>query len=186
MMRTRQDAAAALRDLAEHPDGMWMSGIAECIGISRVCGSRETVRALADLLDGGGEVDTVSPYDLLPERERRVLDMWRRSEQPCGCVTVPPVRPFAGVAADKANALKVLEEAAEVFGAWQGLDRCSRPFTDVDGHTADALVGLRASLIDECADVIQATCNLLAAFGVTDMSGAMAECERRNRERGRY
>lgn len=103
-----------------------------------------------------------------------------------GTVAIPPVKVFRELSFGKEQAVKVLEEAAEVFGAWQGLDRCSRPFTDVDGHTADALVGLRASLIDECADVIQATCNLLAAFGVTDMSGAMAECERRNRERGRY
>lgn len=178
-MRTRQEAAAALRDLAENPDGMWMSGIAECIGISRVCGSRETVRALADLLDGGGEVDTVSPYDLLPERERRVLDMWRRSEQPCGCVTVPPVRPFADTAADKAHALKVLEESAEVVEAFKEYDAVKNL---TGGHVNAGL----SDLVSECADVIQATCNLLAALGVTDMTGPMADCERRDRERGRY
>lgn len=37
----------------------------------------------------------------------------------------------------------------------------------------------------ECADVIQATCNLVAAFGVTDFAAFMESCRRRNEERGR-
>lgn len=33
-------------------------------------------------------------------------------------VTIPPVRTFAHVEASKAQALKPLEEAAEVFASW--------------------------------------------------------------------
>ena len=88
-------------------------------------------------------------------------------------VTIPPVRAFSHVAPDKAQALKPLEEAAEVFGAWQRFYECPT-------KTNEEL------LVDECADVIQATCNLLAALDVTDMTEAMRRCECRNRERGRY
>ena len=78
-------------------------------------------------------------------------------------VTVGTVPPFASTEADKAQAMKVVEEAAEVFGAWQ---------TWVDGGW--------------CADVIQATCNLLDALGVVDMEQHMEECRARNEERGRF
>lgn len=88
-------------------------------------------------------------------------------------VKIPPVRTFHGVAPDKAQALKVVEESSEVFSAWEN-------FRD------DASGVKRSAVVDECADVIQATCNLLAALGVTDLSDAMAACEKRNEDRGRY
>lgn len=69
-------------------------------------------------------------------------------------VIVGAVPVFASTEADKAQAMKVVEEAAEVFGAWQ---------TWVDGGWC---AGDRRALIDECADVIQATCNLLDVLGV--------------------
>lgn len=99
-------------------------------------------------------------------------------------VTIPPVRAFAHVKADKAQALKPLEEAAEVFAAWQDYDRTKSWGDDWDEYLAnnDSLI----SLVDECCDVITATCNLLAALGVTDLTEEMAACEERNRERGRY
>lgn len=80
------------------------------------------------------------------------------------------VRPFPGVQPTKEQALKVVEEAAEVFGAWQryGAD----DWKDV--------------LLDEIADTIQASCNLAAALGVTDLTPYLARCEERNRRRGRY
>lgn len=79
---------------------------------------------------------------------------------------------------DKAQALKPLEEAAEVFGAWQAWQE--------NGPTMDNTeAGLIDRIIDECADVIQATLNLVAALGVEDFRPWMKECERRNRERGR-
>lgn len=91
-------------------------------------------------------------------------------------VKLGTVQTFANVRQDKAQALKVLEEAAEVFGAWQlwdGLD----PDEKRDGFNDIRLMG-------ECADVIQATCNLVAAFGVTDFTTFMKMCRRRN-EQGR-
>lgn len=86
------------------------------------------------------------------------------------------VLPFPNAKPDKAQALKVLEEAAEVFGAWQVYD------SDDMTH-----VGYNASvLLDEIADTIQASCNLAASLGVTDLTPYLARCEERNRERGRY
>ena len=86
------------------------------------------------------------------------------------------VRAFPRVAPDKAQALKVLEEAAEVFGAWQQRD--PRDETHIGYATANVL--------DEIADCIQACCNLAAALGVDDMTPYLARCEERNRKRGRY
>ena len=89
-------------------------------------------------------------------------------------VNIGEVATFPGAKPDKAQALKVLEEAAEVFGAWQ----------EADGYDfADFLV---EPVLDECADVIQATCNLVAALGVTDLAPYMEECRERNEERGRF
>lgn len=82
-----------------------------------------------------------------------------------GSVNIGEVATFPAVKPDKAQALKVLEEAAEVFGAWQAFD-------DYE-------------LFYECADVVQATCNLVAAFGVSDFAPYMEECRTRNEERGR-
>lgn len=76
------------------------------------------------------------------------------------------VRTFPGATPDKAHALKPLEEAAEVFGAWQHRDS--------------------GEVLDEIADTIQACCNLAAALGAEDMTPYLARCEERNRERGRY
>lgn len=83
--------------------------------------------------------------------------------------------------APKAQALKPLEEAAEVFGSWQDCDdmRYSPIMT--------ARRVYRESLIDECMDVVQAVVNLLDAEGFTqeDVDAAIERCNERNRERGR-
>lgn len=81
------------------------------------------------------------------------------------------VRVFDEVEPSKAQALKISEEASEVYGAWQST------------HLSEDERRLR--MVDECCDVIQATCNLLASLGVHDVIEAMDRCERRNRERGR-
>lgn len=81
----------------------------------------------------------------------------------------------------KAQALKPLEEAAEVFGAWQDCDdmRLSPIMT--------ARWAYRQDLIDECMDVVQAVVNLLDAEGFTqeDVDAAIGRCNARNWERGR-
>lgn len=93
-------------------------------------------------------------------------------------VNLGSVRAFPGSAPTKAQALKPLEEAAEVFGAWQrwelSLGRITR------GNL------IREYLLDEIADTIQACCNLAAALGVDDLAPYLARCEEHNRERGRY
>ena len=89
-------------------------------------------------------------------------------------VSIGEVATFPGVKADKAQALKVLEEAAEVFGAWQQFDDGESPALS------------RWLVLAECADVIQATCNLIAGMGVADFIPYVAMCRTRNEERGRF
>lgn len=84
------------------------------------------------------------------------------------------VEVFSDLKPDKAQALKVLEEAAEVFGAWQDYARAewTGEFYLVD-------------MLDECADVIQAVCNLAAAYEIPSLTGRMRACRERNVRRGR-
>lgn len=77
---------------------------------------------------------------------------------------------------DKEQALKVLEEASEVYNAWQVWD-------SLQGE--DAKFESAQLLIEECADVIQATANLAKAMGRSDLRLDMEDCEDRNRARGR-
>lgn len=81
----------------------------------------------------------------------------------------------------KVQALKPLEEAAEVFSAWQLHDgvRLSQIMA--------ARVAYRQNLIDECMDVVQAVVNLLDAeeFTQKDVDAAIGRCNARNWERGR-
>lgn len=93
------------------------------------------------------------------------------------------VRAFPGAVPDKAQALKVLEEAAEVVEAFKRADPgdvlpVARQFPDCNKRILP--------LVDEIADTIQASCNLAAALGVDDLAPYLARCEERNRERGRY
>ena len=86
-------------------------------------------------------------------------------------IKIGEVSTFAMPLADKEQATKVLEEAAEVYAEWQAYDR---------GEQVDPF-----NLQCECADLIQATCNLLAGIGVNDFTGFIAECKIRNEYRGR-
>lgn len=102
-------------------------------------------------------------------------------------VQVGSVRRFDEVAPDKEQVLKPLDEAAKVFEAWQEMERerakCLAYGNESSGD-GDA-VAWREVVLDECADVIQATLNLVAAYGVEDFHPWMKACELRNRERGR-
>ena len=85
---------------------------------------------------------------------------------------------------DKEAALKPLEEAAEVYNAWQILQ------DGIDGDEGDEfsreyIRGESERLADELSDVVQAACNLAERYGL-DLCAAMLRCEERNRERGRY
>lgn len=77
------------------------------------------------------------------------------------------------------QALKVVEEACEVHRAARDLKR-----TDGLFHTPDSRM---EDLESECADVLQATFNLLAMLGndEDDVRGLMMDCYRRNQKRGR-
>lgn len=94
---------------------------------------------------------------------------------------------------DKDAALKPLEEAAEVFAAWQRLydAQIEYGYVGVDGDYSNEFEAFaryeseRRSLAYEIADCVTALCNLAARFGL-DVQGAVVEVERRNRERGRY
>lgn len=89
-------------------------------------------------------------------------------------VKLASVRTFPNVQHDKAQALKVLEEASETveaFKKWFLADWASAEFVD---------------LMDEIADTIQACCNLAASLDVTDLTPYLARCEEMNRRRGRY
>ena len=74
-------------------------------------------------------------------------------------VHVGAVEPFRAdlLHRDKSQALKVLEEAAEVVEAFKDWNK--------HGQTAEQ----RHDLIDECADVIQATVNLMARWSSPTM-----------------
>lgn len=101
-------------------------------------------------------------------------------------VRIGKVETFPDVKPSKEQALKVMEEAAEVFGAWQAWDTCVEAETIGNFPEARAISLMSERLLlDECADVIQATCNLLAAFDVEDFREYMQACAERNRERGR-
>lgn len=98
-------------------------------------------------------------------------------------VQIGEVATFPGVRADKAQAIKVLEEASEVRQAWTML--CGTQTGTATCVECTYKCKSFNDLVGEIADTIQACMNLAAALGVDDMRGAMAECERRNRERGR-
>lgn len=90
-------------------------------------------------------------------------------------------RIFNKVDDGKGQALKPLEEAAEVFGAWQEFDSMR------DGPFFSALRDMRDRLIDECMDTVQAVANLLAAVGATqgEVDAAIERMDERNEGRGR-
>lgn len=93
-------------------------------------------------------------------------------------VKLTSVRTFPNVQPDKAQALKVLEGAAEVVEAFKFLEEVN------GGMMMSVKRSAFADLMDEIADTIQASCNLAAALGVTDLTPYLARCEERNRKRG--
>lgn len=93
-------------------------------------------------------------------------------------VYIGAVCTFDNVKPDKEQALKPLEEAAEVFAAWQ-------VWNEIKDQNFSIFYDGKEEILSECADVIQAVCNLAAALGVNDLAPYMQACEHRNCERGR-
>lgn len=89
------------------------------------------------------------------------------------------VEPFTKFIEPKAQALKPLEEAAEVFGAWQA--------SGIDGARS-ITPEMREDIVYECFDVIQSCVNLMESLGTTDseLCEAARKVKQRNIERGRY
>lgn len=98
-------------------------------------------------------------------------------------VKLGTVNTFPNVKADKPQAIKVLEEASEVRQAWTML--CGTQAGTATCAECTYKCKSFDDLVSECADTVQAVCNLLAALGVDDMRDAMSACEERNRARGR-
>lgn len=92
------------------------------------------------------------------------------------------VRRFDRVEPSKEQALKPLEEAAEVFGAWQRLESFDKTYWCEFPAWRERIV---SDLLDECADVIQATANLMASIGMEDARPLLRACRDRNAARGR-
>lgn len=87
-------------------------------------------------------------------------------------INVGEVAVFDHVEPSKEQALKPLEEAAEVFGAWQKWNETK--------NLEDA-----TRIFEEIADTVQACVNLASAMGASDLIYAMRKCEKRNIKRGR-
>lgn len=89
------------------------------------------------------------------------------------------VEPFTKFVDPKAQALKPLEEAAEVFGAWQA--------SGIDGARS-ITPEMREEIVYECFDVIQSCVNLMESLGTTDseLCEAARKVKQNNIERGRY
>lgn len=99
------------------------------------------------------------------------------------------VRPFR-MGTDKDAALKPLEEAAEAYASWQGLDSLLDYISAVKIETPHMAKYLNADserydLSVEIADCITACVNLADRYGL-DLQVALDCVEGRNRERGRY
>ena len=146
---------------------------------TRGSGPGDSIRCIGCMFAGPGSCnekmrsDLVCRCEYVAAREPRsgceVAD-----NKSTGCsVKIGEVATFPDAKADKAQALKVLEEAAEVFGAWQALD------------TGECSSRKRIGLLNECADVIQSVANLVYAMGERDFAPYMDECRKRNEERGR-
>lgn len=90
------------------------------------------------------------------------------------------MRVFDGVKDGKGQALKPLEEAAGVFGAWQKCD-------DTRHAAAATRRAHRGDLIDGCVGTVQAVADLLAAVGATqgEVDAAVKRMDEHNWGRGR-
>ncbi len=82
-------------------------------------------------------------------------------------VQLKGMRAFTHVHPDKQQALKPLEEAAEVFGAWLRWCEIDPDFGLTTGFE-------ERDILDECADVVQAVVNLAASMGVSDLTPYLA------------
>lgn len=93
---------------------------------------------------------------------------------------VVSTEPFPGLEPSKEQAVKILEEAAELYAAWQIYEQAKKLGDEKRESAA------RRHFEDEAADVVQAVGNLCDSEGVSDLRVAQKACVMRNRLRGRY
>lgn len=95
----------------------------------------------------------------------------------------PPVPTFMTGETLRSQALKVLEEAAELVESTKRYERTM----DDRNASMDELVGAREDLMSEAADVNQALMNFLDMAGECNesLTSSAAQCTMRNVERGR-
>lgn len=86
---------------------------------------------------------------------------------------------------DKEAALKPLEEAAEIFGAWQSAIMLCPKTLVCEACDFRTMCDADKYLALEIADCITACCNLAARYDL-DLGSAIKEVEGRNMGRGRY
>lgn len=123
--------------------------------------------------------ETITWHDYKPgDVTTKLHRLFRHSEEVDNMsVQIGEVRTFPHPKRDEEQMRKILEEVEELRVEWENVDKCGCS----EGYGCPNVDRLK----EEAADVFTAICNLLAAIGVDDMRGAMAECEARNRERGR-
>ena len=81
---------------------------------------------------------------------------------------------------------KAMSEVMEVFAEVQLASESSEAFgPEVTEYSAGIMAEHEAAIAAECADVITATCNLLAMLGVEDFAPYMAACLEVQKGRGR-
>lgn len=93
-------------------------------------------------------------------------------------VVFPAIETFETGCTCRQQSEKIVIEAAEVFAEAQKLTG--------DDMDDDRRLRIINAMLSECADVIQATANLLHMVGVDNASQIMYDCYRRNKARGRY
>ena len=94
-------------------------------------------------------------------------------------------RTFKVDCTDKEAAVKLLEEAAEAYGAYEHVADLQFLRRTIGAYSETLEDMAKTDLADELADVVQAACNLAARYDI-DMTAAMARCTLRMLERGNY
>lgn len=135
-----------------------------------------------------------NPKDAKDAYNARYRDMYERDDEPANLENLArynlgSIGVFTDCACDKDQVRKILEEAAEVYGAWQTWDNNYQRLANACNVREVQARELRehdskAYLIEECADVIQAVANMLCALGVTDLAPYLRATERKNYDRG--
>ena len=96
-----------------------------------------------------------------------------------GAVTWPAVVTFKDVNVDKEQAMKIVEEACEVYSTFERYCLAKDAISYLEMEQA------KMDMVERISDVMQACSNMLAALGVSDMRDEMRKCADRNKARER-